>query len=195
MYKYLSIIIILILLNFTVKAQSKTNFEIADSLVRLSVKEYAQNLLEKTEYNFFFNSPNDYKIFSSTVVGELKKNNININPTVSDSISYNLKEINTNYPEIIKDGFFGGYLVKREIKVKGLLFLKKKNKITDFKEFNLTSQNYVKYSDISVLENIAYSFTTAKLPDEPLLSSSIEPIIAIGTAAAVVYLFFNIRSK
>ena len=53
----------------------------------------------------------------------------------------------------------------------------------------------VALSNINNLQNIAYSFTSPEIPNEPFFSSLLEPTIAIGTAAVAVYLFFNIRSK
>jgi len=53
----------------------------------------------------------------------------------------------------------------------------------------------VKVEEIKYLQNESFPFTTGKIPPEPFLSAIAEPLIAIGTAAAVVILFFSVRSK
>jgi hypothetical protein len=48
---------------------------------------------------------------------------------------------------------------------------------------------------VKSLENQALPFTKGEVPPEPLFSSLLEPAVALGTAAVVIYLFFSIRSK
>jgi len=62
-------------------------------------------------------------------------------------------------------------------------------------KFEFTKIDTVKVEDINSLENPAFPFTQASVPPEPFLSGIAEPIIAIGTAALAVVLFFTIRSE
>ena len=48
---------------------------------------------------------------------------------------------------------------------------------------------------IKSLENESFPFTKGAVPPEPFLSGLAEPLIAIGTAAVIIALFFSIRSK
>jgi hypothetical protein len=49
--------------------------------------------------------------------------------------------------------------------------------------------------DINTLENESFDFTKGQIPTEPFFLSIWEPVIAIGIAAAVIILFFSIRSQ
>jgi hypothetical protein len=85
--------------------------------------------------------------------------------------------------------------VKRESQLNGSFYLNDNGNISEVNSFNHFLADTVLYSEISQLDNIAYTFASADLPEEPFFSSTLEPVIAIGTAAVAVYLFFNIRSR
>ena len=62
-------------------------------------------------------------------------------------------------------------------------------------EFSLSEEDRVPFSDIVKIENRALPFTQGRIPDEPLFSSLLEPIIAIGTTVVTVFLLFSVRSN
>jgi hypothetical protein len=63
------------------------------------------------------------------------------------------------------------------------------------REFEISVTDTVKVEDIKYLENESFLFTKGAVPAESFISGMAEPLIAIGTAAAVVVLFFTIRSE
>lgn len=192
-------IIILVSVMFTNNQNfaQKTNFELVDSLVQMSAKLIAENENLQKTYSLEFSGSSDYQVLKARVIANLQKYGFRL---IDDSeniqvINYNLDEVKTSYPEIFKDGFLGGYFAKRIANIKGSYFIINSKNIEESKEFDFTLSDSVYFSDVSRLENIAYSFTRADLPEEPFFASTLEPVIAIGTAAVAVYLFFNIRSK
>lgn len=195
--RYSLLLILPLFIYSTLLSQSKSNFEIIDSLISISVSDVIKNIDYKKDYNFEFLGAEDYKILKTTIIRQLINNNINIveNTNSNKKISYNLEQAEIKYLETFKDGLFGSYLVRRKADLTGSFFIYYDGKIEAAKSFNYTLEDSVFYSDVSQLENIAYTFTTAQLPEEPFFSSTLEPVIAIGTAAVAVYLFFNIRSR
>jgi len=181
----------------TLLSQTKSNFEIIDSLISISVKDVIQNIDYKKDYNLEFFGAENYKILKTTIVKDLIDSNITIVESTNsdDKISYNLEQAEIKYLETFKDGLFGSFLVHRKADLTGSFFIYNEGEIEATKSFNYTLEDSVLYSDVSQIENIAYTFTTAQLPEEPFFSSTLEPVIAIGTAAVAVYLFFNIRSR
>ncbi len=178
-------------------AQTKTNFEIIDSLIFLSTEQISRELNQNDEYYLEFIGADDYAILKSKVIQFLKLGEIRIieNEKKQNKLTYNLEDVKINYTNVFKDGLFGTYLVERGAYLKGSFFVTNNGKIDDVNSFNHLFSDTVLYSEVSQLDNIAYSFTSAELPDEPFFSSTLEPVIAIGTAAVAVYLFFNIRSR
>jgi len=177
-------------------AQSKTNLELAETLVHKSIDDLAGNISNDNIYNLIFVGSNDYSVLKSSVIGYLQNNNFQLSEnTDHQKLNYSLEEINIIYLEVFRDGLFGAYLVKRKAEIRGSYFISNEERIENSRKFNFSLEDSVFYSDISKLDNIAYSFTSAELPEEPFFSSTLEPVIAIGTAAVAVYLFFNIRSK
>jgi hypothetical protein len=97
------------------------------------------------------------------------------------------------YGEMFREGFFGAHYVQRFSTMFG-------NYLQSFstqgkQDFEITFLDTVKVEDVSSLESPSYPFTQATLPPEPFLSGVAEPVIAIGTAALVIVLFFTIRSE
>lgn len=178
-------------------AQSKTNLELVDSLIHISINDLALNIGNEKLNTLIFNSSDDYSVLKSTVIRYLQNNNFELSEDLNNhnKLNYTLEEIKINYSEVFRDGLFGAYLVGRSANIAGSYFKSSDGRIEDTRKFNFTLKDSVLYSDISRLDNIAYKFSSAEIPEEPFFSSALEPVIAIGTAAVAVYLFFNIRSK
>jgi galactose-1-phosphate uridylyltransferase len=195
-HMYLGILSVLVFYSLS-NAQSRTNFEIVDSLIHISVNEISKNLRNDGTYNLIFNSSEDYSILKPKVMSYLQQYEVELkeNDKGLVDINYNMNEASISYSEIFKDGLFGNYLVKRRAEIVGSYFTTYENSINRSIDFNYNLEDSVLYSEISRIENIAYSFTTSEVPEEPFFSSTLEPVIAIGTAAVAAYLFFNIRSK
>lgn len=178
-------------------AQIQTNFERIDSLISISAVDLSEELERENEYFIDFVSSADYRVLEAKLISHLQKNGLNlkVENEANPKIKFNFDEARIKYGEVYRDGLFGTYLVERKAEISGSYFVSKNGNIGNSKNFNYSLNDSVAYSDISNLENIGYSFTTAEIPDEPFFSSTLEPVIAIGSAAVAVYLFFNIRSK
>lgn len=184
--------------NSYLSAQTKTNYQMIDSLIGLSAIEIVESLNAGDTYQFTFESADEYKILKSKIFESLANNGRNCveDEIRDDKINYILEEANVNYSELFRDGIFGEFLVSRISNIRGKYFIDAETeKNNGFKNFNFVITDTLLYSDLNEVENIAYPFTTSEIPEEPLFSSALEPAIAIGTAAIAVYLFFNIRSK
>jgi hypothetical protein len=195
-HMFLGILSILVFYSLS-NGQSKTNFKMVDSLIHISVNEISKNISNDRTYNLIFNGSEDYSILKSKVINYLQQYEVELKKNGKGlvDINYNFNEASISYSEIFKDGLFGNYLVKRRAEIVGSYFTTYENSISRSIDFNYNLEDSVLYSEISRIENIAYSFTTSEVPEEPFFSSTLEPVIAIGTAAVAAYLFFNIRSK
>lgn len=197
-FKYV-ILIISIFSSFSY-SQVKTNLEVVESLVSQSVNEIDKDLqtANSSLVAFKFNSAMDYDVLKNVVINYLQEKKYTITE-ITDStkieIDYNILEVKVEYPAIFRDGLFGDYLLSRNIFLKGSYSLNKNSVFGKIKNFSFNKADTIAYNDINDVENIAYTFTSSEVPEEPFFSSALEPVLAIGTAAAVVYLFFNIRSK
>ena len=140
------------------------------------------------------NTGTPFEIFNSEIISRLSKEGYKlISGSEAFKIQYIIKDASVNYGDIYRDGFLGDYYVPRLIQVSGNFNMAGKTIVTH--EFNYTNKDTVKVDNVKNLENPAYPFTQGKLPSEPFFSGIIEPVIAVGTAALAVILFFTIRSK
>nr|MCU0406297.1 hypothetical protein [Ignavibacteriaceae bacterium] len=97
------------------------------------------------------------------------------------------------YGEMFRDGWFGTHYIQRYSTIFG-------NYLNTFsttgkKEFEITRMDTVKVDDLKFIENESFPFTKGIAPSEPFLSGFAEPLIAICTAAAVIVIFFTVRSE
>jgi hypothetical protein len=104
-----------------------------------------------------------------------------------------IDEAATSYGEIYRDGVLGDYYIPRTIIFSGDYNITGNTVLTH--SFNFAYHDTVNVDSVTSLENAAYPFTRGKLPAEPFFSGILEPVIAVGTAALAVILFFTIRSK
>jgi hypothetical protein len=97
------------------------------------------------------------------------------------------------YGEMFRDGWFGTHYIQRYSTIFGNYL----NTFSDTgkQEFEITLVDTVKVDDIKFIENESFPFTQGTTPSESFLSGFAEPLIAIGTAAAVIVIFFTVRSE
>ena len=197
--KLFFLFIALTLISFKINCQTKTNLEIfyslTDSLVDRIVKEIPSN---ENKLLLTLNLGESYSLFSNEIISEFRKNGKEIFEHSSDStdlpyVNIVMEDAEVEYGEIFRDGWFGMHYVERFSTISG-------NYLHTFsggekKEFEITNVDTIKVENIKILENDSFPFTKGTIPPEPFLSGVAEPIIAIGTAAAAVALFFIIRSK
>jgi hypothetical protein len=178
----------------TLFSQTKTNLEVFYSLVDSSVAQFIalSNPPEKIKVDI--NNGDVFSVFNNRILADLKAKAIEPAIGQSDSFSvfsYTIEKPFTQYTQIFRDGFLGPFLVQRKISLKGNYFYSGSGK----QEFSFIITDTVKVDDIKNLENISHKFTSGSLPPEPFFTGLFEPVVALGTAAAAVILFFTVRSK
>ncbi len=185
---------IILLSVLTCRAQDKTNLQVFNQLVDSSIVELS-SIIPDTVRNLSLDlEEGTFSVFNSQVISDLTSKGYKL---VSREgvfrLQYVIREASTSYGDIFRDGFLGEYLVPRTITLSGNGNLSG-NTITTH-NFNLTFRDTVAVDSVNSYENSAYSFTHGQLPSEPFFSGIFEPVIAVGTAALAVILFFTIRSK
>jgi hypothetical protein len=179
--------------------QSKTNLEVfyslTDSLVNrinseipASEKKILLTLNLGQTYSIFSNSIKDRFIKSGREIFEMNSYELKI-----PQINIVFEGAGVEYGEMFRDGWFGSHYIQRYSTIFG-------NYLQTFsanakKEFEITKVDTVKVEDLKYLENESFPFTKGTAPPEPFLSGFAEPLIAIGTAAVVIVIFFTVRSE
>jgi hypothetical protein len=174
--------------------QTKSNLEVFDSLVDSSVTQFINTNNPPAKIKVEMNSGDVYSVFNNQLLGDLKAKGISSSVDKNDSLpvlSYTMEKTFTQYTNIFRDGVLGPFLVQREISLKGNYLYSLSGK----KDFSFSSIDTVKVDDIKNLENASYKFTNGTLPPELFFTGLFEPVVALGTAAAAVILFFTVRSK
>ena len=189
----------IILFNPEMQSQTKTNLEVFYSLTDSLVSDINSELPEaKNQILLSLNNGEVYSIFNNNIKTDFIKSGKKVWDVPPDEI--NIPEVNiviesasVNYGEVFKDGWFGSYYTNRQLSLKGnyLQTFSDKGK----QNFNLVYSDSILVDQIGELENASFPFTQGQIPSEPFLSGLAEPILAIGTAAAMVILFFSVRSK
>jgi hypothetical protein len=177
-------------------AQPKTNLDVFYILVDSSVNQFISQLTEAEDsIELELNLGESYSIFENKIIAGLYSSGKFIAEKNKNAryINYIINDAKVEYGEIFRDGFFGDYYIPRKIFLKGNYLVKTNSAF--FKEFNYSFNDTIKYDEINNVENDSYPFTKGDIPSEPFFSGLFEPVVAIGTAALAVILFFTIRSK
>ena len=193
-----NILLILFLVSTCVLSQTRDNLEIFYSLVDSSGENLMKNLPESgKDINLNMHLGKSYSLFENHLM-EIFDNagfDINIKDSARENtyVNYVLDKAKVNYGEMFRSGFFGSYLLPRKLEISGNYSIKNNSFI--YKEFHYSYFDTVRVDNVKTLENSSYTFTQGSVPPEPFFSSLFEPLIAVGTAAIAVFLFFTIRSK
>lgn len=197
--KALTVNFFLIIVSSNLFCQTKTNLEVfyslTDSLVDRIVKEIPD---KENQISLTLNLGQSYPIFSNNIKDRFREKGKEILEQPTDEINVPhidivLEYAAVEYGEMYKDGWFGAHYVPRQSAISGNYL---QSFLTEGKnDFEISVTDTVKVEDIKYLENESFSFTKGTIPAEPFISGLAEPLIAIGTAAAVVVLFFTIRSE
>lgn len=179
--------------------QSPTNLEQFYSLTDTLTEQVIDELPgEQDKILLTQNLGEQYSLFSNHIKTAFIKNGKEVVDFSADKLS--IPHINiviegagVEYGEMFRDGWFGSHYVQRYCALNG-------NYLQSFsvegkREFEFSIVDTVKVEDIKYLQNESFPFTKGKIPPEPFLSGIAEPLIAIGVAAAVVILFFSVRSE
>jgi hypothetical protein len=177
-------------------AQLKTNIDVFYTLIDSSANEFISHIPQETDsINLELNLGENYSIFENKIVARIYSSGKFITKEANDAVSVNyiIENTEVTYGDIYRDGLFGSYYIPRNITLKGNYLVK--NNSHFYQEFNYFSNDTISYDDINIVENESYPFTKGDIPSEPFFSGLFEPVVAIGTAALAVVLFFTIRSK
>lgn len=178
----------------SVSAQEKTNLGVFKELVDSSAAEVAAVIPDSVEAIDLKLNNGPMSVFNAELISSLSKRGYNlVHRTDNLKLEFIIDEASTSYGEIYRDGFLGDYYVPRMILLSGNYNIIGNTILTH--SFNFAYQDTVSVDSVTSLENAAYPFTMGKLPAEPFFSGILEPVIAVGTAALAVILFFTIRSK
>lgn len=176
-------------------AQEKTSLQVFNELVDSSVMNLTTFIPDTVKFiNIEMNTGTSFEIFNSEIISDLNQEGYKL---ISDNrafrIQYLIKNATVDYGNMYRDGILGDYYVSRSVLLSGNFNLTGETTVTH--EFNYSSKDTIKADDVKNLENPAYPFTQGKMPAEPFFSGILEPVVAVGTAALAVILFFTIRSK
>jgi hypothetical protein len=195
---YKTFFLIFFLVSTCVFSQTRDNLEIFYTLVDSSGESLIKNIPESIkDINLNIHLGDSYSLFENHLMATFNKAGIKVN-LIDTSVrniyvDYVLDKAKVNYGEMFRSGFFGSYLLPRKLEISGNYSIKNNSFV--YKEFHYSYVDTVKVDNVKTLENSSYSFTQGNVPSEPFFSSLFEPLIAIGTAAIAVFLFFTIRSK
>ncbi len=188
---------IFILLFSTGFSQTKSNLEIFYSMVDSSGAKLLNTIpSNQKRLSLEFNSGTDYLALENRLIEYLSKNGIQTtagNKGNDVTVRYIIDKIRLNYGEMYRDGFLGSYYVPRNLEISGNFIVN--NSESTFRNFAYSCRDTVKYDSLKNFANSAFPFTRGEIPAEPFFSSLLEPVVAIGAAAAAVVLFFTVRSK
>jgi len=194
-----NVLLVLILISGIIFPQTKTNLEVLyslnDSLVNKISKDIPKN---NDKIILTLNLGDSYSIFSNHIKNVFINNGKEIFTSPKEELDLHeiniaLEEAGVQYDELNRDGWFGDYYVPRTLLIKGHYLNSESN--NGLQQFFITAIDTVKVEELESLENNSFPFTKGNIPAEPFLSSVWEPVIAIGVAAAAIFLLFSVRSK
>ncbi len=187
--------IIALLSVFSCSAQEKTSLLVFNELVDSSVVNLTSFIPDTIKFiNMEMNSGTSFEIFNSEIIRDLTQEGYKLIPDDKVfKVQYFIENAVVIYGDIYRSGILGDYYTPRSVQLSGNFNLTEGEIVTH--DFNYTYRDTIKVDDVKNLENPAYPFTQGKLPSEPFFSGILEPVVAIGTVALAVILFFTIRSK
>lgn len=192
-------LILILLTTSEVESQTKTNLDIFYSLTD-SLVDQINSEIPSSEKKILLtlNLGQSYSLFSNSIKERFRQRGKETLDQLSDELKITHVDIvmegaGVEYGEMFRDGWFGTHYIQRYSTIFG-------NYLQTFyesgkKEFEFTMIDTVKVDDIKFIENDSFPFTKGTIPSEPFLSGLAEPLIAIGTAAAVIVIFFTVRSE
>lgn len=182
-----------------IESQTKTNLEVFYSLTD-SLVDKINSEIHSSEKKILLtlNLGQSYSLFSNSIKERFRQNGKDILDQPPDELNIPQVDIvlegaGVEYGDMFRDGWFGSHYIQRYSTIYGN-YLQTFSEVGK-KDFKITKLDTVKVEDLRFLENESFPFTKGSIPAEPFLSGFAEPLIAIGTAAAVIVLFFTVRSE
>lgn len=193
-------ILLIIIICFQVKteAQTKSNLELlytlldsASILIDKKLPESDDEISLSLSFGINYDVLKNYCY--SSITTKNKNLNVSLTSKLTRTLNITLDEAKIEYPDNFRDGFFGDFFTIRKAEIKGSYLLNSKQVLNERFVFEVVDT--INTADLQHVENYSYPFTIAEKPGEPFFSSLFEPIVAVGTTAIAVILFFTIRSK
>lgn len=186
----------LIIINSPVLPQFKTNLEVAYQLISDSISKIDSVVVKKEKIsNFSYTSPDSYNFLKSKVADNLLRAGYKFDGSgINTSLEFSIHKINVEYTDPYKDGFFGELMVKRNLSFEGIALLTGADGTVSV-SLNDSFSDIVELDAIPEIEDQSIPFTKGTIPEIPLFSNILEPIIVVGTLIGTIILFFTVRSK
>jgi len=176
-------------------AQSPSNMELFNKMVDSSAAFIIKhNSLQNKVITIEKNLPPQLNVLANQAAAAFIKNGVKIVDTAGSlKLGYALSEVKVKYDNMFRKGFLGTYCVERFCSLKGNYIQYSAVPVTG--NFEYSSRDTVEYDSIKKAECASFPFTQGEIPAEPFFASLLEPVVAVGSAAVVIYLFFSVRSK
>ncbi len=194
-YVFFMSIMLCTVLHRELSAQPESNMEVINSLLDKSVDMIFPSVENSGELLFEYNSPPQLKRFENRIVYALTGKGINVlkNKPSGLKLNYALDDVSVDFSEAFRESFLGGYKTERKIKISGSFILYENGKVSKGKYFNLLKADTLDYENINDFNN---GFVAEiEKPGIPFFDSLLEPVIALGTVAVAIFLFFTVRSN
>ncbi|PIP76928.1 MAG: hypothetical protein COZ80_06820 [Ignavibacteria bacterium CG_4_8_14_3_um_filter_37_9] len=187
-----SFLLLFLFLSLSARGQTKTNLELFFQLADSAASGLAQNLINGKNVQIDFVLGKDYQVFQNTLLAHFQDKDIK-DRAGKVSVRFAVTDVRIDYGEPERKSLFGPFIVKRTLHFSGNYSII--SATSEVKDFSYSLNNEFPYEGIPSVENSSFPFTQGKIPKEPFFSSLLEPAIALGSAAAAVYIFFTARSK
>jgi hypothetical protein len=203
MKKSIFFIFFLTVLSNTALLQSRSNLEIFYLLADSSASGIMNNIPENVKkIGLNLNLGNSYSILGNRIVSSLQRNNYIVfmpglikedSAGKGSQVNYVIDNAGVRYGEMFRRGFLGDYYIPRNIFLSGNFLVNSDE--TQYRSFIHNFTDTIRVDEINKVENGSFPFTQGDVPAEPFFSGLLEPVIAVGTVAVAVFLFFTIRSR
>lgn len=170
-------------------------YKLADSSVAGILKTLPKG---NTRLQLKLDLPEGYSVFRNKIIQELTKNGKNVlfsSDSLAPMLNIGVDRAIVVYSSPFRKGFWGSYKSGRTVSLRGNFVLAEGGHVSKAENFSFARTDTVMYDDLRSLEDPSIPFTRGDIPPEPLFSTLWEPVVALGTAAVAVYLFFTVRSK
>jgi hypothetical protein len=184
------LIILFLVSSVAAFSQSRTNLEVFYTLIDSSINLMPPDIPEESNVSIY---PSENYLLYNYAYTKLSERYSSLKLGRDKFyLSYVIENISLNYSDIFRKKFLGDYFVERNFLLEGNFIIPSE----EIKQnFNLSFRDTIRYDDVVHAENRMHPFTRGELPAEPFFQGIFEPVIAIGTAATAVVLFFILRSK
>lgn len=180
-------------------SQSLTNLEVFYKLADSSVVKVL-NVIPKEDSRIYLrlDVPEGYSVFRNRIIQDFSRGGKDVlvaRDSLAPSLDFSIDKARVSYSDPFRKGFWGSYKIERTHTFGGSFTLAYGGAVKKTDSFSFTAKDTVMYDSLRQMEDLSVPFTRGEIPSEPLFSTLWEPVVALGTAAAAVYLFFTIRSK